>query len=142
MIGRVSQKVAVSAGYVAAMFMTIMDTTIVNVALPTIGRTFRVPSTSVASISIYYLVSLAVFISASGSLGDRFGGKRVLLAAIVGFILASALPGLAGSLAELEVFRVPHGVGAPVKAPVWPPMLVPVFPATERRRASTILPVP
>src|SRR6266436_4805858 len=85
MISRVSQKVAVSVVYVAAMFMTIMDVTIVNVALPTIGRTFRVPSTSVASVSIYFSVSVAVFISASGWLGDRFGAKRVLLAAIVVF---------------------------------------------------------
>ncbi len=44
MTGRVSQKVAVSVVYVAAMFMTIMDSTIVNVALPTIGRNFKVPS--------------------------------------------------------------------------------------------------
>jgi MFS family permease len=53
----VSQKVAVSVVYVAAMFITVMDSTIVNVALPTIGRTFHVPATSVASVSIYYLVS-------------------------------------------------------------------------------------
>jgi len=66
MTSRVSQKVAVSVVYVAAMFMTIMDSTIVNVALPTIGRSFQVASTSVASVSIYFLVSLAVFISASG----------------------------------------------------------------------------
>src|ERR1700728_4889460 len=98
MTSRVSQKVAVSVVYVAAMFMTIMDSTIVNVALPTIGRDFRVPSTSVAGVSVYFLVSLAVFISASGWLGDRFGGKRVLLSAIVVFTIASALCGVAGSL--------------------------------------------
>ena len=66
MTSRVSQKVAVSVVYVAAMFMTIMDATIVNVALPSIGRTFEVASTSVASISIYFLVSLAVFMTAFG----------------------------------------------------------------------------
>ena len=104
MTSRVSQKVAVSVVYVAAMFMTIMDSTIVNVVLPTIGRDLGVPSTSVASASISYLVSLAVFISASGWLGDRFGGKRVLLAAIVVFTVASGpvrhgrLAGRAGHL--------------------------------------------
>jgi EmrB/QacA subfamily drug resistance transporter len=141
-IGRVSQKVAVSVVYVAAMFMTIMDATIVNVALPTIGRTFRVPSTSVASVSIYFLVSLAVFISASGWLGDRFGGKRVLLAAITVFIFASALCGLAGSLAELEIFRVLQGVGGGMLAPVGLAMLFRVFPPAERIRAAAILTVP
>jgi EmrB/QacA subfamily drug resistance transporter len=142
MISRVSQKVAVSVVYVAAMFMTIMDATIVNVALPTIGRTFRVPSTSVASVSVYYLVSLAVFISASGWLGDRFSGKRVLLAAIVVFTAASALCGFAGSVAELEIFRVLQGVGGGMMAPVGLAMLFRVFPPAERIRAAAILTVP
>ncbi|HEX4257215.1 MAG TPA: MFS transporter, partial [Streptosporangiaceae bacterium] len=74
---RISQKAAVSVVFVAAMFMSIMDATIVNVALPTIGRDFKVASTAVDSIAIAFLVSLAVFIPASGWLGDRFGGKRV-----------------------------------------------------------------
>jgi EmrB/QacA subfamily drug resistance transporter len=142
MASRVSQKIAVSVVYVAALFMAIMDSTIVNVALPTIGRSFRVPSTSVASVSVYFLVSLAVFISASGWLGDRFGGKRVLLAAIVVFTAASALCGLAGSLAELDIFRVLQGVGGGMMAPVGLAMLFRAFPPAERVRASSILTVP
>ena len=100
-----SQKVVVGVVFVAAMFMSIMDATIVNVALPTIGRDFGVSATAVDSISIAYLVSLAVFIPASGWLGDRFGGKRVMLTAIVVFTAASALCGLASSLGELVAFR-------------------------------------
>ena len=142
MTSRVSQKVAVSVVYVAAMFMTIMDSTIVNVALPTIGRSFGVASTSVASVSIYFLVSLAVFMSASGWLGDRFGGKRVLLTAIVVFTVASVLCGMAGSLAELDVFRVLQGAGGGMMAPVGLAMLFRAFPPAERLRASSILTVP
>ena len=142
MTSRVSQKVAVSVVYVAAMFMTIMDSTIVNVALPAIGRSFQVASTSVASVSIYYLVSLAVFISASGWLGDRFGGKRVLLTAIAVFTAASALCGMARSLAELDLFRVLQGAGGGMMAPVGLAMLFRVFPPAERVRASSILTVP
>ena len=48
---RVSQKIAVGTVFVAAMFMSIMDTTIVNVALPTIGRTFHVAPTAVSAVS-------------------------------------------------------------------------------------------
>jgi EmrB/QacA subfamily drug resistance transporter len=142
MTGRVSQKVAVGVVYVAAMFMTIMDATIVNVALPTIGRSFGVPATSVASVSIYFLVSLAVFISASGWLGDRFGGKRVLLAAIAVFTAASALCGMAGSLTQLDIFRVLQGAGGGMMAPVGLAMLFRVFPPAERVRAAAILTVP
>ena len=118
------------------------DSTIVNVALPTIGRSFGVASTSVASVSIYFLVSLAVFMSASGWLGDRFGGKRVLLTAIVVFTAASTLCGMAGSLAELDVFRVLQGAGGGMMAPVGLAMLFRAFPPAERLRASSILTVP
>jgi EmrB/QacA subfamily drug resistance transporter len=139
---RMSQKVAVSVVYVAASFMTIMDATIVNVALPAIGRSFGVQSSSVAGVSIYFLVSLAVSMSASGWLGDRFGGKRVLLSAIVVFTVASALCGLAGSLAQLEIFRVLQGAGGGMMAPVGLAMLFRAFPPAERVRASSILTVP
>jgi EmrB/QacA subfamily drug resistance transporter len=139
---RVSQRVAVSVVFVAAMFMSIMDVTIVNVALPTIGRDFAVSPTAVDSISIAFLVSLAVFIPASGWLGDRFGGKRVLLTAIVVFTVASALCGLASSLGELVAFRVLQGVGGGMLAPVGLAMLFRTFPPSERIRASAILTVP
>src|ERR1022692_4133627 len=136
---RISQKVAVGVVFVAAMFMSIMDVTIVNVALPTIGRDFGVSPTAVDSISIAFLVSLAVFIPASGWLGDRFGGKRVLMSAIVVFTLGSVLCGLAQNLTELVLFRVIQGAGGGMLAPVGMAMLFRVFPPSERVRASSIL---
>jgi EmrB/QacA subfamily drug resistance transporter len=83
-----------------------------------------------------------VFISASGWLGDRFGGKRVLLGAIVVFTVASALCGMAGSLLELDIFRVLQGVGGGMMAPVGLAMLFRAFPPAERVRAASILTVP
>jgi EmrB/QacA subfamily drug resistance transporter len=139
---RIGQKVAVSVVFVAAMFISIMDVTIVNVALPTIGREFSVTPTAVDSISIAFLVSLAVFIPASGWLGDRFGGKRVLLIAIAVFTIASALCGLASSLGELVAFRILQGAGGGMLAPVGMAMLFRAFPPEERIRASAILTVP
>jgi EmrB/QacA subfamily drug resistance transporter len=137
-----TQKVAVGTVYVAAMFMSIMDATIVNVALPAIGRAFTAPPTAVASISIAYLVSLGTFIPASGWLGDRFGGKRVLLIATAAFTVSSALCGLATSLPELVAFRVLQGAGGGMLAPVGLAMLFRVFPLEERIRAAAILTVP
>jgi EmrB/QacA subfamily drug resistance transporter len=137
-----SQKVVIGVVFVAAMFMSIMDATIVNVALPTIGRDFKVSPTAVDSISIAFLVSLAVFIPASGWLGDRLGGKRVLLAAIAVFTVASALCGLASSLGELVAFRILQGAGGGMLAPVGMAMLYRAFPPAERLRAAAILTVP
>jgi EmrB/QacA subfamily drug resistance transporter len=138
----IDQKVAVAVVYVAAMFMAIMDTTIVNVALPTLGRQFHVRSTGVDAVVIGFLVSMAVFIPASGWLGDRFGPRRVLLASIVIFTGASALCGLATSLAELNAFRILQGVGGGLMTPVGMTMLWRAFPPAERVRAAAVLVVP
>ncbi len=137
-----NQRVAVSVVYVGALFMSIMDVTIVNVALPTIGREFNTPTTSVDVVVIAYLVSLAVFIPASGWIGDRFGGKRTLLTAIALFTLGSALCGIAGSLTQLVVFRVLQGVGGGMLTPVGMAMLYRTFPPAERVRLASILMIP
>src|SRR5712672_3455674 len=140
--GLVSEKVSVSVVFVSAMFMAIMDITIVNVALPTLGREFHVRPAGVEAVVVAFLVSLAVFIPASGWLGDRFGGKRVLLTAIAVFSAASALCGLASSLGELVAFRILQGAGGGMLAPVGMAMLYRVFPPAERIRAASILTVP
>jgi EmrB/QacA subfamily drug resistance transporter len=137
-----NQKVAVSVVFVAAMFMNIMDTTIINVALPTIGRQFHVRPDSVDTVVIGFLVSLAVFIPASGWLGDRFGPRRVLLTSIVIFTVASALCGAAQNLGELVAFRILQGVGGGLMVPVGMALLFRTFPPAERLRASSILIVP
>jgi EmrB/QacA subfamily drug resistance transporter len=139
---RINPKVSVSVVFVAAMFMNIMDITIVNVALPSIGRQFHVPETALDAVAVGYLVSLAVFIPAAGWLGDRLGSKRVLLFAIAVFTLASALCGLADSLPQLVFFRVIQGVGGGMLTPVGMAMLFRTFPPEERVRASSILTVP
>jgi EmrB/QacA subfamily drug resistance transporter len=139
---RINQKVAVSVVFVAAMFMTIIDTSIVNVAIPTIGREFHVNTGSVDSVVTGFLVSLAVFMPASGWLGDRLGNKRVLLAAILIFTVASILCGAARSLGELVGFRVLQGVGGGLLAPVGMALLFHAFPPAERLRAATVLIIP
>ena len=136
------QRFAVSAVYVAALFLSILDVTIVNVAIPTIGRDFHTSAASVDVVVIGFLVSLAVFIPASGWIGDRFGGKRTLLAAIAVFTVASALCGVATSLGELVVFRVVQGVGGGMLTPVGMAMLYRTFPPAERVRLAGILMLP
>src|SRR5580658_1351801 len=139
---RVSQKFAVGVVYVAALFMAIMDTTIVNVALPVLGRDFHTSPDAVDSVVIGFLVSTGVFLTASGWLGDRFGGRKVLLFSVVLFTASSALCGLASGLGELVVFRVLQGAAGGLMTPVGMAMLFRVFPPAERVRASSILMIP
>ncbi|WP_022926801.1 MDR family MFS transporter [Patulibacter americanus] len=135
-------KVSVSVVFVAAMFMNILDTTIVNTAIPAIGRQFDASVSSTGAVASAYLVSLAVVIPASGWLGDRFGTRRIFLVALALFTLASGLCGLASSLGQLIGFRVLQGVGGGMMTPVGMAMLFRVFPQNERVRASRILVLP
>jgi EmrB/QacA subfamily drug resistance transporter len=124
------------------MFMSIMDATVVNVALPALSRSFEVPLASVSGVVTGYLVTLAVAMPASGWLGDKFGARSVMLGAIGLFTAASALCGVATSLPELIIFRVLQGIGSGVFVPVGMAMLFRAFPPAERMGISRILMVP
>jgi EmrB/QacA subfamily drug resistance transporter len=132
----------VSVVFVAGMFMTIMDSTVVNVALPTLRRDFGVSTASVSGVVTSYLVAVAVVMPASGWLGDRAGGKRVMLCALGLFTGASAACGAATRAAELVAFRAVQGAGAGLLIPVGMTMLYRTFPQAERIRATRLLMAP
>ncbi|QMU68125.1 MDR family MFS transporter [Streptacidiphilus sp. P02-A3a] len=139
---RLDPKTAVAAVFVASLFMSIMDTTIVNVALPSIGDQFHVGAASVGIVNVGYLVSLAVFVPLSGWLGDRYGTRRVFLSALAVFTLASLLCGTAQTLDQLSLYRVAQGAGGGMLTPVGMTMLFRAFPQEERMRASRVLMIP
>lgn len=121
------------------MVMNSLDSTVVNVALPTLSHEFKVDSAAIESVIVGYLVSLAVFIPTSGWLGDRFGHKRILLVALAIFVTASALCGVAQSLDQLILFRVLQGAGGGLLTPVGMALLFRTFPPEERVGVARIL---
>ncbi len=135
-------KVSVCIVFVVGMFMSIMDGTIVNVALPSIGHQLGVSSTSIDAVVVAYLLSLAVIIPASGWLGDRWGTKRVFIIALALFTITSALCGLASNFTLLVFFRFLQGAAGGALAPVGTAMLYRTFPPAERVRVSSILIIP
>ena len=122
--------------YIVGLFMTIIDGTIVNVALPTLAREFEVSSTDIEWVSIAYLLALAAVIPAAGWLGDRFGTKRMFVVALAVFVIASGLCGAAPSLSVLVVFRILQGLGAGLITPIGSAMLFRAFPLEERSTAT------
>lgn len=132
----------VAAVFVTGLFMDILDTTIVNVALPTLGQQFGADPTTLEWVVTGYLLSLAVWIPASGWLGDRFGTKRIFLFALAMFTLGSALCGVANSIESLIFFRVLQGIGGGMLTPVGTAMLFRAFPPQERAAASAVLVIP
>lgn len=142
MTGERRQKIAVAVVFVAAMFINIIDATVVNVALPTIARDFGVPVESTASINIGFLVAVAVAIPVAGWLGDRFGPRGIFIGALCAFTTASAACGLAPSVELLVIFRVLQGLGGGLMTPVGLTMLFRTFPPNERVRLARITNVP
>src|SRR5579885_1577811 len=138
----INPKIVVSVLFVVGMFMSILDGTIVNVALPALSRQFNVSGTAIDAVVVGYLVSLAIIIPASGWLGDRLGTKRIFLSALALFTAASALCGVAMSLPMLVGFRILQGIGGGALTPVGTAILSLTFPPKELEQVSRILKIP
>jgi EmrB/QacA subfamily drug resistance transporter len=123
---------AVAVVYAVGMFMSIMDTQIVNVALASLGRQFSATPAHVQWVVTGYLLSIAVSIPASGWLGDRFGTTRVYLVTVALFTIASVLCAASGSLAQLVATRVVQGFGGGLMMPVGMTMLYRAYPPDRR----------
>jgi EmrB/QacA subfamily drug resistance transporter len=140
-LGRQLQyKYVVAIVYVTALFLDILDTTIVNVAIPKLGEVFH--SGKAEWVVLGYTVSLAVWIPASGWLGDRFGTKKIFLFALTAFTMGSLLCSLSQSMGQLILFRVLQGVGGGMLTPVGIAMLYRAFPPAERAKAAMIVMIP
>ena len=143
MLKRIEYKYIVAILAVFAIFMELLDSTVVNVAIPTLGRDFDVTSpTTIQWVITGYLLSLAVFIPVSGWAGDRFGTKRVFMFALAVFTFASLLCALAWSIESLIAFRVFQGVGGGMLSPVAFATVWRAFPPEERSKAAGIMVVP
>ncbi|WP_445188899.1 DHA2 family efflux MFS transporter permease subunit [Pseudonocardia sp. Cha107L01] len=88
------------------MFMSTLDTSIVNVAIPTMQEQFGVSTTDIQWVSTAYTLCLGVIVPTSAWLGERLGLKRLYLIALVSFSAFSALCGMAGGLNSMIFFRI------------------------------------
>ena len=141
LLGRtVEYKWVVAIVYVSALFLDILDSTIVNVAIPALGQELH--TNNAEWVVLGYTLSLAVWIPTSGWLGDRFGTKRTFMFALMAFTVGSVLCGLAQTIGELVAFRVLQGVGGGMLTPVGLAMLFRAFPPAERARAAMVIMVP
>src|SRR5438876_542924 len=115
-------------------FMVILDTTVVNVALPTLGRVFATDFSVLQWVIGAYMRGQAAVIPLSGWISDRFGAKRVYLTSLVLFTLGSALCGLAQSGEMLIGTRILQGLGGGMLMPIGMAVLFRLTPP-ERRGA-------
>lgn len=118
-IGRRQPNFRVIAMIVAsAMFMEQLDATVLATALPTMARDFGVSAPSMSIALTSYLLSLAIFIPASGLIADRFGSRTVFRSAIAVFIAGSVFCALSPNLLCLVLARLLQGLGGAMMLPV------------------------
>jgi EmrB/QacA subfamily drug resistance transporter len=118
-----------------ALFMIMLDNTVVNVALPTIQRDLGASISGLEWTINGYTLSFAVLLATGGRLGDIFGRRRMFLIGVVVFALSSATAGLAADETDLVVSRVVQGIGAALMMPGTLSIITDAFPAHERGKA-------
>lgn len=102
----------------AALFMEMLDGTIIATALPQMARSFNVSAVHLNVGMTAYMLTLAVFIPISGWVADRFGSRSVFAAAIALFTVASLFCGLSQTLVQFTLMRIVQGMGGAMMFPV------------------------
>src|SRR5690242_18438798 len=132
-----SRKLATLAVTCIGFFMVLLDASIVTVALPTIQRDLNAGLSGLQWVVDAYTLPFAALLLTAGTLGDRYGRKRVFLVGLVGFTLGSALCGLAPSLGWLIAGRVLQGMGGAALSPGSLSLLAAAF-SDPRERTQAI----
>ncbi len=119
-------------------FMILVDSTIVSVATPAIIEDFQADVNTVVWVTSAYLLAYAVPVLITGRLGDRYGPKRLYLAGLTVFTLASLWCGLTGSIEGLILARIVQGLGAAMITPQTMAIITRIFPAARRGKAMAL----
>ncbi|WP_433478211.1 DHA2 family efflux MFS transporter permease subunit [Spirillospora sp. CA-142024] len=127
---------------VSGTVMAILDTTIVNVALETLGRDFSTDLSTIQWVITGYMLAMGTVIPLTGWAVDRFGGRRVWMTSIVLFVFGSALSGAAWNIESLIVFRVVQGLGGGMLMPTGMAILTMAAGPRRMGRIMSIVGVP
>src|SRR5512140_1672480 len=130
--------VLIAIAVMAATIMQVLDTTIINVALPAMAGQLDATPDNISWVLTSYLVASAIFMPLTGFFTDRLGQKRFLLICIAGFVIASALCGMATSLAQMVLFRILQGVFGAALVPLSQSIMLQAYPGEQRGKAMAI----
>lgn len=125
-----------------AIFMQMLDSTILNTSLASIAKDLNESPMNMQSTIVAYVLTLALLIPISGFLSDKFGTKRVFISALVLFSLGSLFCSLSQDLTQLVISRVIQGVGGSLMMPVAKLALIKTFPKKELIQAMNYAIIP
>jgi EmrB/QacA subfamily drug resistance transporter len=125
-----------------AQFMHQFDGAVITTALPSMAASLNEDPLKLNLAITCYLLALAVFVPISGWMADRYGAKKVFIAAILVFTTSSVLCGLSHSLFELVIWRTLQGIGGAMMTPVGRVIVVKSVPKLELVRAMNYITIP
>ena len=131
-----------AAVVILGTIMTVLDLTIVNVAIPTLGSDLKTSISAIQWVITGYMLAFATVIPLTGWAAERFGAKRVWLTALLVFMTGSVLAGAAWSIGSLIVFRVLQGLGAGMILPVGQTILAQAAGPQRMGRVMSMIGVP
>ncbi len=137
-----SSKWKVLFAVVFGTFMVILDSTAVNVAIPTFQRVFHAPVDLIDGVLTAYVLALGIVTPLAGYLSERFGIKRLYILALALFVGSSVLCAFAPSLPWLIAFRSLQGLGGGILGPLGIALLFGAFPEKERGLAFGLYGIP
>src|SRR5450759_1917450 len=133
-----TNRVLTGTAVMAATIMQVLDTTIVNVALPNMVGELDATPDNIGWVLTSYLIASAMIMPLTGYFTDRIGQKRFLLISIAGFVITSMLCGMATSLFQIVLFRFLQGMFGASLVPLSQSIMLQVFPGEQRGKAMAI----
>ena len=125
-----------------ALFMQMLDATVVATALPAMAQALGTSAVRLNVAITSYLLAVAVFVPVSGWAADRFGARRVFVAAIALFALSSVACAMSSSVTQLVIARIVQGIAGAMMVPVGRIILLRVVPKEDLLRAMAFLSMP
>src|SRR5271170_2277645 len=133
-----SNRSAITVCVMLATLMQALDTTIANVALPYMQGSVSASQDQIAWVLTSYIVAAAIMTPSTGFLAARFGLKRLFLASVSGFTIASMLCGMAQSLVQIVLFRVLQGAFGAALVPLSQSVLFSIYPKERQGFAMAL----
>src|SRR5258706_9885300 len=135
---RAAHRAAITVCVILATIMQALDTTIANIALPYIQGSVSASQDQINWVLTSYIVAAAIMTPLTGFLAGRFGRKRLFLAAVAGFTVASMLCGMAQSLVQIVLFRTLQGMFGAALVPLSQSVLIDINPPERRGSAMAL----
>lgn len=133
-----SNRALVMVALMSATMIQVMDMTIANVALPHMQASLGASQDSISWVLTSYIVALAIATPITGWLADRVGARRLIMGAVIGFVAASMLCGIASNLSQMVFFRLLQGVAGAFIGPLAQTYMLDINRPSEHPRAMSI----